>query len=60
LSGLHSYAAGDPVAIPVGVYYALVIIAIVSLFAAYNEFVVKKKYVPKGSKKSRKSLNKSN
>lgn len=38
LSGLHSYANGDPIAIPVGLYYALGVIAIVSLLAAYNEF----------------------
>jgi cytochrome c-type biogenesis protein CcsB len=38
LSGLHSYANGDPVAIPVGLYYALGVIAIISLLAAYNEF----------------------
>ena len=38
LSGLHSYANGDPVAIPVGIYYALGVIAIISLLAAYNEF----------------------
>ena len=38
LSGLHSYANGDPVAIPVGLYYALGVIAIISILAAYNEF----------------------
>ena len=34
LSGLHSYAAGDPLPIPNFVYYAIAVIAIVS-FAAY-------------------------
>ena len=42
LSGLHSYANGDPVAIPSYVFYALGLIAIVSAFAAYNEFKFKR------------------
>jgi cytochrome c-type biogenesis protein CcsB len=37
LSGLHSYASGDPVPIPRFVYYTLAIIAVVSLFAWLNE-----------------------
>ena len=36
LSGLHSYAAGDPVPIPSFVYYTVVIIALVSLWAYLN------------------------
>jgi cytochrome c-type biogenesis protein CcsB len=36
LSGLHSYAAGDPVPIPTFVYYAVAIIAVVSVAAYYN------------------------
>jgi cytochrome c-type biogenesis protein CcsB len=37
LSGLHSYAAGDPVPIPSFVYYTVVIAAIIS-FVAYRRF----------------------
>lgn len=37
LSGLHSYASGDPVPIPRFVYYTLAIVAVVSLFAWLNE-----------------------
>jgi cytochrome c-type biogenesis protein CcsB len=37
LSGLHSYAAGDPVPIPSFVYYTLAIIFGVSLWAYLNE-----------------------
>ncbi len=36
LSGLHSYAQGDPVPVPDFVYYALVIIFIVSVLAGFN------------------------
>ncbi|MEN8247653.1 MAG: cytochrome c biogenesis protein CcsA [Bacteroidota bacterium] len=36
LSGLHSYAAGDPVPIPNFVYYTIVIIAVVSIVAFFN------------------------
>ncbi len=42
LSGLHSYASGDPVQVPSFVYYSLVVIGIVSVLAAYNEFNYKK------------------
>lgn len=38
LSGLHSYAGGDPIPIPTFVYYALVIGAIISVLAAVNEY----------------------
>lgn len=34
LSGLHSYAAGDPVPIPMWVYYAVGVLFILSIFAA--------------------------
>ncbi len=42
LSGLHSYAAGDPVPVPNFVYYALIVIAAISILAyisdrRYNE-----------------------
>lgn len=36
LSGLHSYAAGDPVPIPTFVYYMVVIVFVVSLWAYLN------------------------
>jgi len=36
LSGLHSYAAGDPVPIPNFVYYALLVITVVSTFAYFK------------------------
>jgi hypothetical protein len=36
LSGLHSYAAGDPVPIPLWVYYSIVGLLILTLFAARN------------------------
>ncbi len=38
LSGLHSYAKGDPVPIPSFVYYLLVTITLVSAFAAFNSY----------------------
>jgi cytochrome c-type biogenesis protein CcsB len=43
LSGLHSYASGDPVPVPSFVYYTLLIIAIISALALYNEIMVKGK-----------------
>ncbi len=36
LSGLHSYAAGDPVPIPTFVYYTLAVVALVSIWAYVN------------------------
>lgn len=36
LSGLHSYAGGDPIPVPNFVYYTLLVMAIVSILAAYN------------------------
>ncbi len=36
LSGLHSYAAGDPVPIPVWVYYAIGIIAVIGTLAYFK------------------------
>jgi hypothetical protein len=36
LSGLHSYAAGDPVPIPTFVYYTIAVITIVAVFANIN------------------------
>ena len=36
LSGLHSYAAGDPVPVPTFVYYMVAIVIAVSLWAYFN------------------------
>jgi len=47
LSGMHSYAQGDPVPVPTFVYYMIVIIAVVSVMAYRNE----KKYKPLEKKK---------
>ncbi len=38
LSGLHSYASGDPIPVPNFVYYTLAIIAIISALASYNDY----------------------
>ena len=38
LSGLHSYAGGDPVSVPSFVYYILMVVFVISALAAYNEF----------------------
>jgi cytochrome c-type biogenesis protein CcsB len=37
LSGLHSYAQGDPVPIPQGLYYSVAFILIVSILAYWNQ-----------------------
>jgi ABC-type transport system involved in cytochrome c biogenesis permease subunit len=42
LSGMHSYAQGDPVPIPSFVYYTIVIIAVVSIMAYINDKKLKK------------------
>lgn len=47
LSGLHSYAAGDPVPVPTFVYYTIAVIFIVSLLAFFNER--KYQYLPERS-----------
>ncbi|MEZ4908909.1 MAG: hypothetical protein R2771_15005 [Saprospiraceae bacterium] len=36
LSGLHSYAAGDPVPIPAFVYYGVLFLALISGIAYYH------------------------
>jgi len=36
LSGLHSYASGDPMPIPTFVYYTVVVIFIISVWAYYK------------------------
>ena len=45
LSGLHSYAAGDPVPIPPAVYYTAIVLALLSI-AAFIRY--RKKYAEKG------------
>lgn len=47
LSGLHSYAKGDPVPIPTFVYYSIAIIGIISLWAYLADKFIKP---PKGVK----------
>ena len=37
LSGLHSYAKGDPVPVPTFVYYSLAIVAVISILAYVKE-----------------------
>ena len=41
LSGLHSYASGDPVPVPTFVYYTVGIMLLVSVSAAINDFKIK-------------------
>ncbi len=43
LSGLHSYAAGDPMPIPTFVYYTLAVIGLVAIVAAWNNRRLKQK-----------------
>jgi cytochrome c-type biogenesis protein CcsB len=45
LSGLHSYAAGDPVPIPTFVYYTVAVIAVVGIWAYFNNERIKPKEV---------------
>lgn len=42
LSGLHSYAAGDPVPIPAFVYYAVGILTVIGLLAFWRDRVFRK------------------
>ncbi|MEO1257380.1 MAG: cytochrome c biogenesis protein CcsA [Bacteroidota bacterium] len=42
LSGLHSYAAGDPMPIPPPIYYSVIILTIVSLLAFWRHRVYRK------------------
>ncbi len=49
LSGLHSYAQGDPVPIPNFVYYLLFAIALVSILAAFNDVKMKGAGVDNGT-----------
>lgn len=41
LSGLHSYASGDPIPVPTFVYYTLGVMLLISILAAYNDFKLK-------------------
>jgi cytochrome c-type biogenesis protein CcsB len=41
LSGLHSYASGDPVPVPTFVYYTLAVMILISILAAYNDYKTK-------------------
>ncbi|MCF8298977.1 MAG: cytochrome c biogenesis protein CcsA [Saprospiraceae bacterium] len=40
LSGLHSYAGGEPVSIPIGVYYGVAIVAIISIVSYISELKI--------------------
>ncbi len=42
LSGMHSYAAGDPVPVPTFVYYTVAIVLLVSLLSYLNHLKMKK------------------
>jgi cytochrome c-type biogenesis protein CcsB len=42
LSGMHSYAAGDPIPIPTFVYYSVAVVIIVSLLSYLNHLKMKK------------------
>ena len=42
LSGLHSYANGDPVSVPPFVYYTLLVIFVISGLAAFNDHKMSK------------------
>ena len=43
LSGLHSYAKGEPLPIPPIIYYSITIFLIISMLAAFNQAQLKKK-----------------
>ena len=43
LSGLHSYAGGDPVPVPTFVYYTVASLILIFLFSYFNELRYKKK-----------------
>ena len=42
LSGLHSYASGDPIPVPSFVYVAVIVLALISFLAYYKYSVIKK------------------
>jgi len=41
LSGLHSYAQGDPLPLPPLVYYSLAVVVVISAFAVTNQYRLK-------------------
>ena len=41
LSGLHSYAGGDPIDVPAQLYYALIMITIIIVIAGYSAYRLK-------------------
>lgn len=45
LSGLHSYAAGDPIPIPPSVYYTVVTLTIISLLAFWRNWQYKRSHI---------------
>ena len=42
LSGLHSYASGDPIPIPSTIYYAIIVLAGISVLAAWRNYAYKR------------------
>ena len=48
LSGLHSYAQGDPVPVPSFIYYMVAVISIISVLAIINDINLKNKLEVKG------------
>lgn len=42
LSGLHSYAKGDPLPVPPAVYYSITVVVIISILAAFNQARLKR------------------
>lgn len=49
LSGLHSYAAGDPAPIPPSIFYAIVILTVISILAYWRNRVNDKVVAPRTS-----------
>lgn len=54
LSGLHSYAKGDPVPIPEFVYYTLVIVGVIALLAWENQRRIRKGMIVSDKEKQNK------
>jgi len=46
LSGLHSYASGEPAPVPVFVYYTIALVAVVSALAYWNNRKINKAGIP--------------
>jgi cytochrome c-type biogenesis protein CcsB len=42
LSGLHSYAQGDPIPVPPIVYYSIAVVSVMSVLASYNQHRLKR------------------